>query len=81
MRFDPSRSYATHQPDTYPACSVTDRIEGPYTSIGPVLPTAAAPEWEAGENGHASAVVCGDEPHLFYQARSQTHVDPDWHNR
>jgi len=54
-----------------------DKPEGPYTSLGPVLPATDPdmPEWESGENGHASAIVCGDELHLFYQARSQAHPD------
>jgi hypothetical protein len=64
--------------------AVADTVEGPYTSIGPVLPTTEVdlPEWENGENGHASAIVQGDELYLFYQARSQKVVDPkeanDW---
>lgn len=51
---------------------------GPYQSLGPVLPTSLTefPEWENGENGHASAVVQGDELYLFYQARSQAVVEP-----
>jgi hypothetical protein len=58
--------------------AIADDIKGPYTSIGPILPTTAPdlPEWENGENGHASAVVCGEELHLFYQARSQAIEDP-----
>lgn len=53
--------------------ALAKNVLGPYTSIGPVLPTTELdlPEWENGENGHASAVVDGDELYLFYQARSQ----------
>jgi hypothetical protein len=57
---------------------------GPYVSIGPVLPTTEPklPEWENGENGHASAIVHDNRLYLFYQARSQKVVEPkeanDW---
>jgi hypothetical protein len=51
--------------------------EGPYTSLGPVLPERDG-EWECGENGHASAIIHGDKLYLFYQARSQT--DPEMKN-
>ncbi len=43
--------------------------EGPFATLGPVLDTADAAPWEAGENGHASAILTGDELHLFYQGR------------
>jgi hypothetical protein len=58
--------------------AVADDVKGPYTSIGPVLPTTlpGLPEWENGENGHASAIVQGDELYLFYQARSQAVEEP-----
>lgn len=55
--------------------ALADRPEGPYTSLGPVLSTEGAKQWEDGENGHASAIVHEDELFLFYQARSQ--ADPD----
>jgi hypothetical protein len=64
--------------------ALADDVTGPYTSIGPVLPTLGVelPEWEDGENGHASAIVCDDELYLFYQARSQAVPEPkeanDW---
>lgn len=64
--------------------AVADDVNGPYTSIGPVLPTTVPglPEWENGENGHASTFVQGDELYLFYQARSQAVESPkeanDW---
>jgi hypothetical protein len=53
--------------------------QGPYESIGPVLIdehiSPASPfapgEWEAGENGHASAILHQDEILLFYQARGR----------
>lgn len=57
--------------------ALAEKPEGPYTSLGPVLPTSIgewAP-WENGENGHASAVVHGSEIYLFYQARSQDNPD------
>ncbi len=50
--------------------AIADDIEGPYTSLGPVL-TGSTEEWEDGENGHASAWMEGDELYLFYQARSK----------
>lgn len=61
-----------------------DNPRGPYTSLGPVLPTTKPDlsAWENGENGHASAIVVGDELYLFYQARSQDIEQPkeanDW---
>lgn len=64
--------------------AIADDVKGPYTSLGPVMPTTEPGllEWENGENGHASAIVCGDELYLFYQARSQTVPEPkeanDW---
>lgn len=48
--------------------------EGPFTSLGPVLPEREN-EWESGENGHASVIVHRDQVYLFYQARAQT--DPE----
>ncbi len=54
--------------------AVADSVEGPYQSIGPVL-GGREDEWESGENGHASAIVCEDKVYLFYQARSQTNTD------
>jgi hypothetical protein len=53
--------------------ALADKPEGPYTSLGPVLPTTTGdwPAWENDENGHASAIICNDELYLFYQARSQ----------
>lgn len=58
--------------------AIAEDVRGPYNSIGPVLPTTDAdlPEWENGENGHASAIVCEDELYLYYQARSQAVVEP-----
>ena len=58
--------------------AIADHVRGPYVSIGPVLPTTEPdiPEWENGENGHASAIVCDDELYLFYQARSQAVEEP-----
>lgn len=64
--------------------AMADTVRGPYASLGPVIfpsrPEAGA--WENGENGHASAIVYGDELYLFYQARSQDVIDPkeanDW---
>ncbi|HYF29239.1 MAG TPA: hypothetical protein VEA36_02650, partial [Candidatus Paceibacterota bacterium] len=50
--------------------AVADQVEGPYTSLGPVL-LPPGEGWESGENGHASAWVKDDELYLFYQARSK----------
>ena len=63
--------------------ALADDVLGPYTSIGPVLPTTepGLSEWEDGENGHASAIVQGDELYLFYQARTrrrEDHRQNDW---
>jgi hypothetical protein len=55
--------------------AIADEVRGPYTSIGPVLSERES-EWESGENGHASAIVCDDQLYLFYQARSQTNPEP-----
>lgn len=58
--------------------AIAETVTGPYFSLGPVLPTSLTdfPEWENGENGHASAQVVGDELYLFYQARSQAVAEP-----
>lgn len=56
--------------------ALANDVKGPYTTIGPVLPTDGVGEWENGENGHASSWVIGDELYLFYQARSQKVVEP-----
>lgn len=55
--------------------AVADKVEGPYTSLGPVL---MPPEsgWESGENGHASLWTKGNEAYLFYQARSKDNPEP-----
>jgi hypothetical protein len=64
--------------------AIADDVKGPYTSLGPVLTTnePGVGDWENGENGHASAIVQGDELYLFYQARSQNIAEPkeanDW---
>lgn len=64
--------------------ALADDVMGPYASLGPVLPTTdpGLAEWENGENGHASSIVCGDELYLFYQARSRKIAEPkeanDW---
>lgn len=64
--------------------ALADTPLGPYTSLGPVLPTTlpGVPAWENGENGHASAITLGDELYLLYQARSRDVPDPkeanDW---
>lgn len=54
--------------------AVAKDVRGPYESVGPVLGPGdgvEAPAWEAGENGHASAVVHEGSVHLFYQARGR----------
>lgn len=58
--------------------ALADNVRGPYTSLGPVLPTTEPnlPDWENGENGHASVVVVEEELYLFYQARSQAIEHP-----
>lgn len=47
--------------------AISDRVEGPYKSVGPVLDPG-----EAGENGHSTAFVVGNELTLFYQSRRAT---------
>jgi hypothetical protein len=47
---------------------------GPYEIVGPVLTPIGG--HAAGENGHASVVVDGDELTLFFQERSLD--DPRW---
>jgi hypothetical protein len=49
-------------------------VEGPYVSLGPVLPEREN-AWEDGENGHASAIVCADKLYLFYQGHSGAHPE------
>ena len=44
--------------------AMADRVEGPYRSLGPVLDPG-----EAGENGHSTVMVDGNELTLFYQSR------------
>jgi hypothetical protein len=62
--------------------ALANDITGPYTSLGPVLPTTGAnlPDWENGENGHASAIVHEDLLYLFYQARSRNNPVPNENN-
>lgn len=55
--------------------AVSRSVTGPFATLGPVLPTEGAADWESGENGHASAIVLGDELHLFYQGRDARHED------
>lgn len=60
--------------------AIADRPEGPYTSLGPVL-SLRDQAWEAGENGHASAILSDDQVYLFYQARAKTspiHAENNW---
>jgi len=45
--------------------AIGEEVEGPYESLGPVLDPEGA-----GENGHATAVIMGEELALFYQSRS-----------
>jgi predicted GH43/DUF377 family glycosyl hydrolase len=51
--------------------ALADDVYGPYRTIGPVLAPGIEP-WEAGENGHATVVLCGDRLVVVYQARSGT---------
>lgn len=44
--------------------ALADSTEGPYRSLGPVLDPGAA-----GENGHSTALITGEELTLFYQSR------------
>jgi hypothetical protein len=54
--------------------AVAQDVLGPYETVGPVLTPPGG--HAAGENGHASVVVDGDELTLFFQERS---VDaPRW---
>jgi hypothetical protein len=57
--------------------ALAEHPEGPYTSLGPVLPERES-AWESGENGHASAIIVGDKLYLFYQGHSN--ADPDYRN-
>ncbi len=47
--------------------AVAEHMEGPYISMGPILPPGLG--WESGENGHAAAIIEDDMFRLFYQAR------------
>lgn len=47
--------------------AVADHVQGPYSSLGPVLEPAGF-----GENGHATAVLDGDKIVLCYQARLES---------
>lgn len=51
--------------------ALSDKPEGPYRSLGPILLPSGA-DWESAENGHAAVVLEGRDLHLFYQARSLT---------
>jgi hypothetical protein len=55
--------------------AVAKKVEGPYVTLGPVLPTENADAWETGENGHAAGFIQGDVLHLFYQARHANHPE------
>jgi hypothetical protein len=58
--------------------SVSDRPDGRYYTLGPVLEPAYEQDWESGENGHAAAVIEGDDLVLFYQARSADETSHPW---
>ena len=45
-------------------------VDGPFKVLGPAIKPAAK-GWQSGENGHAAAVIVGDELKLFFQARSR----------
>jgi hypothetical protein len=47
--------------------AVADKVEGPYRTLGPVL----QPD-QAGENGHSTVMVLGNELTLFYQSRIES---------
>jgi hypothetical protein len=49
--------------------ALAEDVEGPYRTIGPVLPPSFE-GWEAGENGHATVVLRGRRLVVLYQARS-----------
>jgi hypothetical protein len=59
--------------------AIADSPTETFVSLGPVL-SDRENEWESGENGHATAVVCNDFLYLFYQARSQSNPDPRENN-
>ncbi len=46
-----------------------EKVTGPFRTLGPIFDRLSG-DWEPGENGHASALIRGDELYLFYQARS-----------
>jgi len=63
--------------------AVSKTIAGPYTSLGPIIDPALYQEheWLSGENGHATAIIQGNELYLFFQARSSAAhhaVDNNW---
>jgi hypothetical protein len=47
--------------------AISDRVEGPYHSVGPVLDPS-----QDGENGHSTVLIEGNQLILFYQSRVQT---------
>lgn len=57
--------------------AVADEPTGPYRSVGPVLEPPPS-GWEAGENGHAAAVLAEGSLWLFYQARAGEHAPWRW---
>jgi hypothetical protein len=49
--------------------AVSEKIFGPYCSLGPIiLPSATG--WDSAENGHASVLLKEGKLHLFYQAKA-----------
>lgn len=46
--------------------AIADQVEGPYATLGPVLDPG-----QAGENGHSTVMVTGDDLTLFYQSRHE----------
>lgn len=48
----------------------SEKAEGPYFSMGPVIDPAFDTSWGSGENGHATVVLAQGELNLFYQARN-----------
>ncbi len=54
--------------------AISENVQGPYQTLGPVIDPIFGPEWETGENGHAAGFLYEERLQLFYQARSGANV-------
>ena len=65
--FLPTGDFSTRQRVFF---AVSERPDGPYVSLGPVL-NPSQDAWGSGENGHAAGIMHDGKIHLYYQGRNR----------